>query len=395
MIASYELTRGLANGSHAKPAVYGDLHGNPRSNARATTNVKRIETVCNIECPGDYVRQATKWGPQTINGVRQYLLSALRDLPRDHATWLASLDALISIHTLYYYDRSELAAALALTKNRTMYAIVHRHPGESGNLNRGELTYVKEKVGKSVMVKQTNKETGERYVHPAVAPWFNGGNFWSPHRDIQSALEAGDKLDSLAWTTNKVCDGTYRLTIVAVPAKAAAMNHVASFDTLDVTCKDNSTARLARDNTVSFMLRKEKKTVTIKPEHHALYEEARIRMIGKSRDSQSYRSHVTFVIMKVKGVAATLTTPIEAVAVRDIAMASFWVDFQEDVSNSKSSSFFDEALMVEHNRILDGKSILQNKKAFDVIISAALISLRAKSTKDAIISGLELVRQTV
>jgi hypothetical protein len=393
LIAGYETVKGLPSGSRAQPKRYLDLHGNPKSNARFSGDTKIIDTVVSLESPKDYVRQATKWGPEFTGNRRNYFVSALRDLPRDRADYLATVDGLLSQHTLYYYDRSEIAALLAATKGKTLEATIHRHKGPDGKLNLGELSWVKESRGSRWDVKQTNTHTGESYVHPCTEEWFED-TFWSPHGDdMEAALTAGDKLDSLAWTINQTCEGTYKIIIVAVPARVAAINNVGAFDKQTTTAPLNSAASIEKNGEVVFKLGKQHRMVKIRPEHQPLFDMCRKRMVNKPRDASGFSSHVNFVTIKSNGVAKTVSVDVHQM--RDIALASFWCDFEVDLANTTRPNFFAAALMQEHNRLLSGTSFQDYGKVKDVVIDALLVCLHAKNTKEVFVRGLQLAKSTI
>jgi hypothetical protein len=393
LIAGYESVKSLPSGSRAQPRRYLDLHGNPKSNARLSGDTKIIDTVVSLESPKDYVRQATKWGQEWTGNRQNYFVSALRDLPRDKADYLATVDGLLSHHTLYYYDKAEIAALLAATRGKTLEATVHRHRGPDGKLNLGELSWVKEPRGSKWDVKQTNTHTGESYVHPCTEEWFEN-TFWSPHGDdMVSALTAGDRLDSLAWTINQVCEGTYKLIIVAVPARVAAINNVGAFDKQATHAKPNSAASIEKTGEVVFRLSGQHRMVKVRPEHVELFDTCRKRMVNKPRDASGFSSHVNFVTIKSNGVAKTVNLDVNQM--RDIALASFWCDFESDLANTSRSDFFASAMMHEHNRLMAGGAIRDFCKVKDVVLDAAISCLRAKNTKEAFISGLQLAKSTL
>lgn len=384
-IAGYELLKALESGSPKAPKRYLDLHGNPKSNMRMSGDTKKIETLVGISTVKDYVRQATKWGPEFTGSKRNYHVGQLRDLPRDFEH-LSSIDRLLSINTLYYYDPSELAAALAVVRDHTMEAIIHRHQGDSGELNLGELQWVKENdsAGRAT-VKQTNKLTGESYIHPCTERYFTK-TFWTPHKNVESALAAGDKLDSLAWTINSVCDGLMRLTIVAVPAKAAAIDLETAFDSAGTTAPVNTKRYLKVTNTVKFEVYGEQREVSIAPEHHEVYDKCRKRMHAKTRDEASFRAHATFCLMQCNGVAKTVD--LDSRQLRDITLSSFWVDQREDVSVAMAGNFWTRSFAKQQSLLINGGCDMQ--KGLSILLDGAITVLSSKDKKDCAIKLLHL-----
>jgi len=79
-------------------------------------------------------------------------------------------------------------------------ATIHKLPGQSGKINCGEQEYEKDRV--TGMVRQWNVETGEDYTHPDPAFWFKNFAYADEH-------------GAIAWTINKGCEDTYRVTITA------------------------------------------------------------------------------------------------------------------------------------------------------------------------------------
>jgi hypothetical protein len=392
MIATYELVKSLPAGSAHNPARYLDLHGNPRSNARVSGPTKQIKTVVNLECPKDYIRQRTKWGPEFTGTTRNYYVSALRDLARDQPALLAETDQLLSIHTLYYYERAELAQTLAASKGKVLHAIMHRHEGKDGKLNLGELEWAKEPRGDTFDVKQTNKLTGESYVHPDSEPWFVQNGFWTPHKSMEDAITAGNKLDSLAWTSNLVCEGTYRLTITVVPAKVATTDHVAAFVSKETRAPTNSRRHIDATGEVHFVLRGEKRMVAIRREHRDFFDLCRKRMLNKPRDTDGFKSHTAFATVKGNSIMSDTKVAMDAHELRDIILGSFWVDFESDLANTSVGNFFADALAAQHNSLLRGRSVLQDGKFIDTALEAIIICLQGKGIKDVAIRGLQLAK---
>jgi hypothetical protein len=103
-------------------------------------------------------------------------------------------------HVLYYYTAGEVTRLLNMNKDSVLIATIHKLPGQSGKINCGEQQYEKDRV--TGMVRQWNVETGEDYTHPDPAPWFKNFAYADEH-------------GAIAWTINKGCDDTYRVTITS------------------------------------------------------------------------------------------------------------------------------------------------------------------------------------
>jgi len=98
----------------------------------------------------------------------------------------------------------EITQLLNLNKESVLLATIHKLPGSGGKINCGEQEYEKDLVtGK---VRQWNVETGEDYTHPDPAPWFKNFAY-------------ADGNGAIAWTVNKGCDDTYRITVTSTDPK--------------------------------------------------------------------------------------------------------------------------------------------------------------------------------
>jgi hypothetical protein len=112
----------------------------------------------------------------------------------------AEYDCFLMNHCLYYYTMGEITRLLSLNSNSVLIATIHRLPGQHGFINCNEQEYDKDPLTGSV--RQWNCETGEDYTHPDPAPWF-------------SKFAYADEHGAIAWTINKGCDDTYRVTITS------------------------------------------------------------------------------------------------------------------------------------------------------------------------------------
>jgi len=191
-----------------------DVYGNPTSNEyynkRQTTgndNTGRtMESLVHRFTEKDYLRAVTKWGPRIGvddqgDQVERYKDFDLKDIGNRAADnqWVAGFDHYQFIHTLYYMDMSLLAAMLSSgeegdKKYKSFSAVIHKHSAHEGKMFGGEVTY-KKQFG---VVRQTNRETGESYVHQDLSFLFESkSKVW---RDSQHAF---------TWTFHKVTDETW------------------------------------------------------------------------------------------------------------------------------------------------------------------------------------------
>jgi len=186
-----------------------DVSGNPSFNERFNKDQEgrakpiKIDTFCKVVCPKDSVRAKTRWGqPNYPDGTQRWEEMTLYDMYRNEQNQerFSKYDCFLMNHTLYYYTMGEVTRLLNLNKNSVLMATIHKLPGQNGFINCGEQEFVKDPVtGK---VRQWNVETGEDYTHPDPAPWFKNFAYADEH-------------GAIAWTINKGCDDTYRVTITS------------------------------------------------------------------------------------------------------------------------------------------------------------------------------------
>lgn len=323
-----------------------------------------------------------------------YIICGLRDLVRDHAKLLSTVDCILSFHTVYYYDMGELTQTIAATRGKLMRAVLHRHKEESGSLNNRELIWTKERLSADasslVSVRQTNISTGECYVHPDSEKWFAGA-LWSPHKDAEAALRRPDVEDSLTWTTNMCCEGTFNITATCVPARVIAMDVQAAHDSKPTTAKPNSPTGIRRTNQVHFKVLGQEHTIRVADDHIDLFDMCRKKAYNKPRDETTFKSHVNYVQVKCQSVMGPNVT-CDVHQMRDIALGSFWVDFEHDVATHSSSSFFAKTLATQHNAMIRGKNFLTSEGVIDVVLDGLIIALTGKGIKDSATKMLVLAK---
>jgi hypothetical protein len=106
-------------------------------------------------------------------------------------------------HSLYYLSLRQIAM---LAGRGELRAIVHRHSATHGYLNNGEQEYWVDRRGN---VTQVNVDTGEKYTHPSLEPFF--------HQDTAKTPVGG-----VTWTIKKLGGDTYEFTFVRCPIEMAA-----------------------------------------------------------------------------------------------------------------------------------------------------------------------------
>jgi len=186
-----------------------DVSGNPDYNERFNKSQAtrkepiQVDTFCKVVCPKDSVRAKTRWGPQQgLDGTQRWEEMTLYDMYRNEQNQqrFSTYDCFLMNHSLYYYTMGEITQLLNLNKESVLMATIHKLPGQHGTINCGEQEFDKDPV--TGHVRQWNVETGEDYSHPDPAPWFKNFAY-------------ADERGAIAWTINKGCDDTYRVTITS------------------------------------------------------------------------------------------------------------------------------------------------------------------------------------
>jgi len=336
-IASRRLLDGLEVGTVENPKVYIDMHGNPCANEAFMARNPGIVIITFVELvtPKDYVRAATKWGPEfAADGSRRYWTTYIRDIPRDHPNWGAIVDGFISIHTTYYYNAEEVIALLKWAPRAKWYALMHKFDGHSGSLNMGEQKWVKSPSGAQTLVTQTNVKSGEAYQHPDNSWWFN-----------HDATAVGD--DGMAWTTNLACDETFKITIAYCPALACRMStkcvQIAPLmKTLaHTTAKAMTQDQIAQCNKVVLSLYGATSSMDIRPEHVPFFGELRKTCIDSPRTAKGFRDHVSRCKIRCKSLMSDTKIDIDAQQLSDFARFSYFIDFEDQYGSDKA--MFDQS----------------------------------------------------
>jgi hypothetical protein len=354
---------------------YLDLHGNPSSNEQLNRSDNlNIKTVVSLESAKDYLRMKQKWGPERDGDRLRYINCALRDLGRDHAEMVESVDEVVSFHTLYYYEKREIARLLSQTKGGIMTALVHRFKGEEGALNGKEQSWRKERVGTRARIIQTNVETGEQYSHRDMEDWFDGTGFWSPYgQDIIEKTEATQSaLESLSWTVNKASDDVFRITIAVVPNSVARL-------VSDV--QETALTELEATNVVKVTVSGVTDVYSIRPELQEVYEEMRGRVVMAPRTADKLSAHAQMTHIKCKQLKDKTGIKIHASEEMDIAMSSFWVDFEYQCSRTPALLSKSACMAAAQAKIMSGKGISSPSGAVKKGLLMMADSLSSASSK--------------
>jgi hypothetical protein len=199
-------------------SLVADVAGNPGFNesfnkGQSTRNEPiQVDTYCQVLSTKDSIRRKTRWGPMMKDGRVRWEEMTLYDMYRndENRDRFSHYDYFLMNHVLYYYTFAEITRLLHLNADSVLIATLHKLEGQSGSINCGEQTFVKDFVTGKVV--QKNVETGEEYSHNDPAPWFNQFSY-------------ADENGAIAWTINKGCDDTYVLTITSTEQRLVPENN--------------------------------------------------------------------------------------------------------------------------------------------------------------------------
>lgn len=334
-IAAERLLDRMPRGTPEEPKVYVDLHGNPGANASYMLRHPgvRIITVVEAVTPKDYIRMAVKWGDELdAQGRVRWIRSSIRDIGLGNCPGLTGvkIDAFISIHTLYYYDQSEVVRLLALYRC-PLHAVQHRFEKPAGTMNNGEQTYVKRMRSTQCIVYQSNVLTGGMYDHPDNNVWFD-----------HDSLTWGE--DGIGWDHNLLCDETYRTMIVYVPRvqcemSVSCLSHSGVLTRTELPPNPNLTAQsqveIAKTNTVTIRLLGASCTTPIESHHVSFFGDMRKAALGKARTAQQYKDHVSRCKIQLASREKTEKLCMDAQQLDEIARFSFFIDLPDQFTNDK------------------------------------------------------------
>jgi hypothetical protein len=321
----------LEKGTIADPKVYFDLNGNPTANEAFMRRVPEIKIITFVELitPKDYVRAATKWGPQfRADGTWRYLTTHIRDIPTELAGFGDCVAGFLSFHTTYYYDPVEIMNLLAWAPGSKYYGVMHKFDGHSGTLNNGEQSWVKSPSGAQTLITQTNVKSGEFYQHPDNSWWYE--------HDSYCTDQVG-----MGWTTNMLCDETYVITATGCPPVQCRMSTGCfQIKPLMKTLKHTTALaqtqdQIASGNRVTLSLFGAVTSMDIHPRLVPFFGEMRSTVINKSRNAKNFQDHVSRCKIRAKSLMSSAKLDIDAQQLSDIARFSFFIDFEDQYGSDK------------------------------------------------------------
>lgn len=316
----------LPRGTVESPKVYIDLHGNPTAVERYCARNPEIVVFCFVELitPKDYVRKATKWGPDyRADGTARWVEMAVRDIPRDCGADFGSIvDGIVSIHTAYYYDPQEIVALLTWAPNATFYALMHKFEGYTGELNAGEQRWVKAQRSSQTIITQTNVVSGECYQHVDNSWWFEHDSY-----------AVND--DAMGWTINMLADENFLIIATSVPKTQAMMStmcvQMAEFFPPDAHCtgRAQTQEQIAASKTVVLSLYGAVTTMPIAPHLVGYFGDLRTTAVGRARTAKQYQDHISRARVKANSLMTDKKVRVDAQQLADIARFSFFLDFED------------------------------------------------------------------
>jgi hypothetical protein len=352
-----------------------DLFGNPQSNewTRHRTEGTRIDTLVSLVTPKDYIRSVEKWG-DLVN--RDYVQSGqLRDYMNE--PFIQDADGLLSIHTLYYLTKKEIATVLA-GKRKMLYALVHRFKGLEGSLNEGEQTWKKKRVGDFYFVTQKNVVTGEAYSHPDIEWIFEQGSW---------AHSTGSE-HGMGWTTQLICEDTFLVKFTACPASICEVDFhpvlgekVLPFDTFEEDLVNGI---------VTVKLGNTRETYT--DIDSLAFKEMRAVVSGKARTPEQLKDHLagTKRAMKKK---ETLTSH----SVGCTALASFFIDVDKDLRLISAMNMASEEQRHELSSALSGYVMFSQRdivnRTLQMVATAASFAPGGSAVSNLVLKGRDVYAQ--
>lgn len=373
-VVAWELVNSLKPGKS-----YLDLHGNPTSNEWLRPSGVTLDTYVSLASAKDYLRKNTKWGPELDGQRRRYTIGPIIS-NRWHQTADSSIaenrDGFLSVHTGYYYQPAEVLSVLKKSPNATMTMVMHRFVGRDGSFNNDELKWVKETVGDREQVTQTNVATGERYVHPDNAFWFNRTS-WT---DV-SMLDAHDRTGpdyeaprALTWTLGQCCEGVYKVTVTSMPAYAAYLDEV----TTDAPAPDDT---ILHWGGCDIEVGESTYFIPLPSKSKDLFDELRKKMNHQQRTEKKFAAHNQTCQQKAQLYDQKHGLKLTAKELSKLTVASFWVDFAHDLHNNTKLVVDADWAAASYSAVVTGATLKKTSNKVDAVLGLMSGIMKAGDTK--------------
>jgi hypothetical protein len=379
MVDTYEIMHKTS--AHHKNIL--DLHGSPRANAKIMQGRKdglKIFTVVSKETGKDYLRAATKWAGA------EYIESSLRDVTTcdqlltgnagdEDRTFIP--DHVVSFHTLYYYDMSEVAKLLSVKPGMTMTATMHRFDKQKGYINGGEQHYEKiTKSGQPTNITQTNVDTTVRYNHKDNSAWFDHTS-WTPTHDNLEAAADNTTLNSLVWDINKSSEDTYVFTITAVPPKAVYLD-------LDHTIVDElkKKKKETKQEKAMVTILDEVVYLPVHDDHAELHDYLVKYVAGKPRDAKVYSTVQTAARNKSNSMMSDRKLDISSDELRAVVTSAFWYEHEADFGVATNFDSLGKEFARQQLAWITGCNYFKSKRVVKDVLGVVKAALRCKTKQD-------------
>jgi hypothetical protein len=324
-----------------------------------------VESVVELCVPKDAVRKVTKWGP--ADGYKERVMRDITTNPSPaNAEWMSTFDTFVGVHTGYYYQMEEVCALLQHKPGSVLHLLMHRFSGETGTMNLDEQTWKKVCATETLTeVEQTNVLTGEKYVHPDNAAWFNTSSWAPPAQQGETGMQyhAG-----IAWTTQMVGPETFHFIVTGCPGRVVANDPTGVRRRVpEAPRADAALAEIQRAGACSVDVNGASVKLVIDAPH--TYHKARMLVAGKPRSPKRFADHLA----TVKRIAAQ--NKEASGNMFDVALASYFADFDRDRALNKElfSGKFEE--MRELETVMSGKCLDNARNLFSKACGLAVVVL--------------------
>jgi hypothetical protein len=405
-IVAKTLVDNLRQGTEEKPRLVLDLFGNPASNEAHNKRNKNVRITTNVfpYTAKDHVRRATKWGPQFADdGTRRYYECDLREIEcddetrREGAPALQEYDEVIAVHSMYHFTPNDICRTVNMMKDGAMLtAVMHKYDPAShdGHINEGEQYWERYELGGMKRIRQDNKDTGEAYAHVDNG-WVFEANIWRHNEDLSDEGLAANGSRCMTWTINKLCDDTYSVTFVKIPAVSYNYEYsIGSRRTDGPYLQSNplpskTGAAVEATGEVVWTIAGHQTRFALPKPARKLFSDMRMACSMVERTPGRFKDHVARTKREYRKLRLKDET-LEASALGDIACASFWIDAEHDVGRMQF------AQLDRMRTAMDGQALMANGMGLSHGIARGFlevvqVALDATSVKKGAAGGVRLV----
>jgi hypothetical protein len=406
-VVAKTLVENLRHGTEETPRQVLDLFGNPGSNEAHNKRDKRIKITTNVfpYTAKDHVRKATKWGrPVAADGTRRYYECDLRELEpvsdetRDGALSIRDYDEVIAIHSLYHFTPNDLCRTVNMLKpGATLTAVMHKYDNKQneGYINGGEQHWHRYELNGMKRIRQDNVDTNEHYAHLDNG-WVFEANIWRHTDDEEAAGRAANGSRCMAWTINKLCDDTYVVTFVPIPAVTfnyeldvgSSYTH-GPYSTARTPGSGKTDRHLEGSGEITWSLAGHVQTVALAQPTRRLFGDMRMAASMTERTPTRFKDHIARTKREYRKLR-TKHPELEANAVGDVATASFWIDAELDISRMDFAQLDKMRTALTGDAFLSHGTGLSHNMAHG-FLELVQVTLDSSSLKKGAANGVRLV----